>query len=647
MRGDFSRSTWRASNHYSSVRLQQGRVLLDAEWNEQVDIAGHVQRTTTADVVGLHGAPKSPDEPFANFAVALFGDGADLRIAPGRIYVDGILCENDEPDGVRFTAQPDLPGQALPAAGNYAVYLDVWERHITAVDQHGDDFPSLLEPALRGPDTATRTRVVWQVRLAPIDDLVCGRFEPPVASTGRMRAVEVPALDPTDDCLVPPGGGYRRLENQLYRVEVHALEGAGPVLKWSRDNASMASRTVAVDEAALTIVVEDEGRDDVLGFASAAWVELSDEERALGGLAGALLAVDHVAGASVTVTNPDALSLATGTNPTLRRWDGVVHAVAGTAVELEDGVQIEVDGGTFAVGDHWMVAARTVTGKVETRRDHADPPAAIFEPPLGVRHASCALAVAAFDGQLFSSLGDCRPLFPPLTAITAADVSYDPANCGNLKGATTVQAAIDILCRGAGGPAEEPGIRIEKIELLEGAELLNDSVVDPRRLASGIRISCDNQLFQDSVRNRNGLPNPVCAVTFDLPWPSTGVEREQWRVPNFGLVGFNTITLSAEVNADNNQIFWTPSDKQPSSSKAWLADGFLQALETATHGQVRRVLARLRLKGNFIWGPEAPELYLDGEVFGVPGGERVDAPLPSGNGRRGGDFEMWFWVGPE
>ena len=68
MRGDFSRSTWRASNHYSSVRLQQGRVLLDAEWNEQVDIAGHVQRTTTADVVGLHGAPKSPDEPFANFA---------------------------------------------------------------------------------------------------------------------------------------------------------------------------------------------------------------------------------------------------------------------------------------------------------------------------------------------------------------------------------------------------------------------------------------------------------------------------------------------------------------------------------------------------------------------------------------------------
>jgi hypothetical protein len=643
MRGDFSRSTWRAVNHYSSVRLQQGRVLLDAEWNEQVDIAEHAHRTTTTDVVGRHGAPKHP--LFANFAVALTDDATDLRIAPGRIYVEGTLCENDAT--VHYSAQPDLPGASAPAAGNYAVYLDVWERHITAVDQHGDAFPSLLEPALRGPDTATRTRVVWQVRLQQIDTPVCGQFVAPAASTGRLRAIELPAAVPTDDCLVPPGGGYRRLENQLYRVEVHAVADTGPLLKWSRDNASMVSRTTAVDAAALTIAVEDEGRDDVLGFASARWVELTDEERAVRGEAGALLAVDHVAGAAVTVVNPDGLSLATGTNPTLRRWDGVVPAVAATPVELEDGVQIEVDSGTFAVGDHWMVAARTVTGKVETRRDTAVPPAALFEPPNGVHHAYCPLAVVAFDGQVYSQLGDCRPLFPPLTAITAGDVSYDPANCGNLGDATTVQAAIDILCRGVGGEREEPGIHLERIDLLEGDELRNEMVVDPRRLASGIAITCDQQLFHDSVRNEHGMPNPVCTVTLDLPWPSTGVEREQWRIPSFGIVGFTTMTLSAEVEVDNNQIFWLPTEKQPSFTKPWLAEGFTAGLQTSTHGQVQRVLARLRLRGNFIWGPEAPELYLDGEAFGVPGDGVVDVRLPSGNGRRGGDFEMWFWVGRE
>jgi hypothetical protein len=36
----------------------------------------------------------------------------------------------------------------------------VWERHITTVE---DD--SIREKALGGPDTATRTKVVWQVKL--------------------------------------------------------------------------------------------------------------------------------------------------------------------------------------------------------------------------------------------------------------------------------------------------------------------------------------------------------------------------------------------------------------------------------------------------------------------------------------------------
>src|SRR5664279_5165370 len=127
MKGDFSRSTYRPSNHYSSVRLQQGRVLLDAEWNEQADLTEHLDRTTTNDVVGRTGAPKSDDPAVQNFLVTVDSNGTDLLIAPGRIYVDGILCENDDPAGVLYTQQPDLAGAAVPDAdGNYAVYLDVW-----------------------------------------------------------------------------------------------------------------------------------------------------------------------------------------------------------------------------------------------------------------------------------------------------------------------------------------------------------------------------------------------------------------------------------------------------------------------------------------------------------------------------------------
>ncbi|HMQ56354.1 MAG TPA: DUF6519 domain-containing protein, partial [Anaerolineae bacterium] len=34
MKGDFTRSTFRSEHHYSSVRMQQGRVQLDSDWNE-------------------------------------------------------------------------------------------------------------------------------------------------------------------------------------------------------------------------------------------------------------------------------------------------------------------------------------------------------------------------------------------------------------------------------------------------------------------------------------------------------------------------------------------------------------------------------------------------------------------------------------
>ena len=233
MNGDLSRSTYRPSNHYSSVRLQQGRVLLDAEWNEQ-----RRHRHARGPDDGRRRrraqwrAQTSPDQP-AHFEVTVAQNGRDLRIAPGRIYVDGILCENDEASGTLYTRQTDLPGAALPtASGPHAVYLDVWERHLTPVDQHGDDFPLLRESALSGPDTATRTRVVWQVKLAPVRTKSCDAFtKPPAPDRPAAGAGDQGRATPVSDCLVPAGGGYRRLENQLYRVEIHDVGQAADVVQ--------------------------------------------------------------------------------------------------------------------------------------------------------------------------------------------------------------------------------------------------------------------------------------------------------------------------------------------------------------------------------------------------------------------------------
>jgi hypothetical protein len=81
------------------------------------------------------------------------------------------------------------------------------------------------------------------------------------------------------------------------------------------------------------------------------------------------------------------------------------------------------------------------------------------------------------------------------------------------------------------------------------------------------------------------------------------------------------------------------------AAKTWLIGDLFKAY---TGSQLSRVLARLTLRGNFLWAKENGEddskLYLDGEVFRNKKNQDFRINLPSGDGRKGGDFEMWFWL---
>jgi len=161
MKGDFSRlNLFDPLTQYSRVMQQQGRVQLDADWNEQADILLHYLRTLAADLIGPFGAPANPDGTAGTgFKLGLTGSGdqADLTIAEGRYYVDGLLCEAK---GANYSTQPNPPDQPKLPAKPFLIYLDVWERHVTYIQ---DD--SIREVALGGADTATRAQVVWQVRI--------------------------------------------------------------------------------------------------------------------------------------------------------------------------------------------------------------------------------------------------------------------------------------------------------------------------------------------------------------------------------------------------------------------------------------------------------------------------------------------------
>ena len=58
MSGDFSRRTFDPAKLYTGVLMQQGRVQLDADWNEQVAIGLHQLRALARDLIGTDGGPK-------------------------------------------------------------------------------------------------------------------------------------------------------------------------------------------------------------------------------------------------------------------------------------------------------------------------------------------------------------------------------------------------------------------------------------------------------------------------------------------------------------------------------------------------------------------------------------------------------------
>src|SRR5918998_1661804 len=83
MRGDFSRRTFKASRHYSSVRLQQGRVLVDADWHEQIDTTGNGGAAwTPRPVSGLNTTLRAVHYATGSAAVAV-GDSNRIVLGSG------------------------------------------------------------------------------------------------------------------------------------------------------------------------------------------------------------------------------------------------------------------------------------------------------------------------------------------------------------------------------------------------------------------------------------------------------------------------------------------------------------------------------------------------------------------------------------
>jgi malectin (di-glucose binding ER protein)/uncharacterized protein DUF6519 len=570
---DSSRFTFDPWNDYLGVVMQQGRVQLDEDWNEWVAQTMRRLQAGTIDIIGPSAVPRATT-PGGFYITASNNGGTNvLTIGRGRIYVDGLLAENhglpapnqpkwtdgsgalpaapalgwdprlDELVGPQDTTYDQQPYYFAPMApplpptpGPHVAYLDVWQRELTHLHQ-----PDLIEKAVN-VDTTERLQTIWQVKVladtgagtacgTDLNGLLVGAGVFPSASRLTTDAIGVPL--PTDPCQIPSASGYKGLENQLYRVEIHQdSSGAGQAsFKWSRDNATVATRVTQIT-APDTLVVESVGRDDVLRFNPLDWIEITDDWQELNGLPGEIHQIKAVQDATLTITlqtgltNPASYPVDgqgntdPGRHTRIRRWDqaGKIMAAdgttvywdldnpannnvpagtipvppSGTQIMLEHGVLVgfsldpAIASGIYKSRDFWTFAARTVDGTVERLAD---------APPRGIHHHYTQLAVVTFP----NTASDCRTQWPPLAGAGGGccSVTVGPAD---LAGATSLQSMLDGLKTKPGSViCLEPGSYTLTQPLLFTAE---HSGITLKACGKGVRLaikSGSEAAFQDGM----------------------------------------------------------------------------------------------------------------------------------------------------
>jgi hypothetical protein len=524
MAGDFSRKTFDPKKHYSGVLKQQGRVDLDADWNEELDILQYRTNTETKDVIGASGVPRKGGA----FTITVPVDASNLLIAPGHMYAGGLLCENDE-QGINYFNQPyypnpdpgffDVPPGSPPSPpnailkdGTYIVYVDAWQREVNYLDD-----PHMHEVALGEADTATRLQNIWQVKLLKVADNANAVCKTPftewdaliAGSSGKLNAQTKKVVDPDNPCALPPRAGYQRLENQLYRVEVQKGGTlAQTTFKWSRENASVETIIESINGDILT--VSDVGKDEVLGFAGGQWVEIVDEENTLKGTPPQLIKIVSVNPAIREIT------LSTSLIPNknngklkLRRWDqSDISATAdGLAasnawIDIEDGLQVSFSAGTYSAGDYWLIPARTATGEIEWPPFLIPNLTPIAQSPSGIKHNYCRLALLQVNsgpsGKMVK-VQDCRPKFPSLTEICADDICFDNNNC-NLQQASNVQQALDLLC--AANDLRAHNKYLHGFGVICGLKMKCHPLRTKLIIEKGQALDCDGNIIQ--LKNQNG-----------------------------------------------------------------------------------------------------------------------------------------------
>ena len=220
MKGDFSK--WKTlDGNLNGVLHQQGRVLLDRDWNDQTRITNQWQDHAAKDIIGpdVLAIPAQAPKALRLERAKVDGSQVILDVLPGHGWADGLAVhlEGDAAkpqDAVARKATYLSPPfnvatvnvGSINAGVRDAVILEIWREALNAFQVPED----LIEPALGGIDTTERVHTGMRYRLLRLDkEDTCSNLAAKLKDDDSQKGRLTVTLQPTNviagDCPVVEG----------------------------------------------------------------------------------------------------------------------------------------------------------------------------------------------------------------------------------------------------------------------------------------------------------------------------------------------------------------------------------------------------------------------------------------------------------
>jgi hypothetical protein len=556
---DISRISTDFRKEYRGVRMQQGRVLTDDDFNEAVLIDAEDARRTRIHAIGAVG---SPDQGFLPKDLTSTAANVTFKLSAGNLYLGGHRLElrkdqafELQTNWLNFNPATDFPVKpALNQSRKDLVWIEAWEQPVSAVE---DD--ELFEVALGGADTGARQRIMHRVHVSPgIAQGECAQAWLAVAagfaSEGVMNAEMELATAATlklsfntpplggNLCAPPTPGGYLGAENQAVRVQmVDATH-----YTWGFDNAAPLYR-VRIGADNLTLTMATLPKDAAHWPLQGQVVEILEWSAALPNRQRVAELAGHLSKVAVSFDpNTNTLQLATPLPATFNGhakaradkadfWDGTgndayvylrvwnrgddlasvaaipipVNAADPNAKLGHTGLSVEFIGGVGAPlrkNDFWVVAARPGAPEQlvpwELKATNGSSPHGIkrYRAPLAL------LEWANTGGTISAKIvHDCRPPFLPLTQIRGCCTVMVGDGSNSFGHYSSINAAIAALPAAGGCVCVLPGKYTEAV-VIDGLHNVTlhgcgprSRIVAPALGVPAVKVSNSHDIFIESL----------------------------------------------------------------------------------------------------------------------------------------------------